>query len=254
MDAVVPISVLILLFFVAVAAGFLDTLAGGGGLLTVPALILSGVPPLVALGTNKLQGCTGTAMASFMMLKSGRVRWQNLRGQMLYAFAGALLGSVAVQFVAVGALSIIIPVVLFFIGTYFLVGQRWVQSMACARLANSTYKRTVIPAIGFYDGMFGPGTGSFFALSGNALRGLGVIDATAAAKPLNFATNAASLAVFITAGSIAWQVGIGMMLGQLIGAWFGARTLLKVNPKRLRLVIVTLCFAMLAKYLTDFLS
>jgi hypothetical protein len=96
--------------------------------------------------------------------------------------------------------------------------------------------------------MFGPGTGSFFALSGVSLRGQGLIDATAVAKALNFATNIASLIIFISAGKVVWLAGFTMMGGQFIGAMCGSLCLLRINPKYLRYLVVAMCLAMLTKY------
>jgi uncharacterized membrane protein YfcA len=96
--------------------------------------------------------------------------------------------------------------------------------------------------------MFGPGTGSFFALAGVSLRGHGLIDATAVAKTLNFSTNIASLMVFLLAGKVVWLLGILMMIGQFAGAWGGSHCLFRIHPKYLRLIVVAMCLGMLTKY------
>lgn len=241
------IELLSILFIVAVVAGLLDTLAGGGGLISIPALIISGVPPLAALGTNKLQGSVGTATASFMMLKKKKVEWHEVKYLMLSAFIGATIGTVIIQFVDTQVLSFVIPVVLVFIATYFLISPVPTASVR-PKLSESKYKKTVVPAIGCYDGMFGPGTGSFFALSGVSCRGQDLISSTAVAKPLNFSTNIASLFVFLVAGQIVWVIGILMMVGQMIGAWIGSHFLLKINPVYLRGLVVVMCVSMLFKY------
>lgn len=242
------IELLSLLFLVAVIAGILDTLAGGGGLLTIPALILSGVPPLAALGTNKLQGSMGTATASLMLLKNKRISWDNVKHLMFSAFIGAIFGTIAVQFINTDVLTFVIPIVLLFIAVYFLISPKPSISQTEPKLSNQKYKNSVIPFIGFYDGMFGPGTGSFFTLSGVACRGHDLITSTAIAKPLNFATNIASLIVFLIAGHVVWVIGILMMLGQAIGAWIGAHCLFKINPAYLRIIVVVMCSGMLIKY------
>ncbi len=242
------IELLSLLFLVSVIAGLLDTLAGGGGLIAVPALILSGVPPLAALGTNKLQGSMGTATASYMMLKNKKIIWNNIKYLMLTAFIGAGLGTVVVQFINTDILEFIIPIVLLFIAIYFLISPKPVNDRAEPKLTNKKYNNIVIPFIGYYDGMFGPGTGSFFALSGVVCRGHDLITSTAIAKPLNFATNIASLMVFVVAGHIVWVVGILMMVGQVLGAWIGSHCLFNINPTYLRAVVVLMCSAMLIKY------
>jgi uncharacterized protein len=239
---------LALLFLVALLAGCLDTLAGGGGLIVLPALILAGLPPLQALGTNKLQGTMGTATASLMMLRHGRVRWPAVKWLMLTAFIGAASGSLLVQFIATDFLSFIIPAVLVFIAAYFLLAGKLLEVLHPPRISTTSYRNLVVPLIGGYDGMFGPGTGSFFALSGVALQGRTLLEATAVAKTLNFATNFASLLVFLLAGQIVWLAGLVMMLGQACGAWLGAHMLLRIKPVYLRILIVTICLLMLARY------
>jgi len=246
-------QILGLLFLVAVIAGLLDTLAGGGGLISMPALVLVGIPPLMALGTNKLQGSVGTATASFILFKSRRLNWQECRALMLSAFIGSAIGSVVVQFVNTQVLSFVIPVVLLFIGLYFLLAPGLTEQETEARVSEANYRRKVVPGIGFYDGMFGPGTGSFFSLAGVSLRGQGLIDATARAKSMNFATNVASLIIFLFAGQIAWIAGFIMMAGQMLGAWAGSLCLYRINPKYLRPIVVLMCFAMLSRYMMSIL-
>ena len=236
------------LFLAASLAGFIDTLAGGGGLITMPALIMSGVPPLAVLGTNKLQSSMGTATATYMMLKTKRVHWHDVRHLMLYAFLGAALGALGIQFVDADSLSLVIPAVLLFIAVYFLFSPQLRERHAAPRLSSGKYRNVIMPLIGCYDGMFGPGTGSFFTLAGVSLRGCGLIDATAIAKTLNFSTNIASLMVFMSAGKVVWVVGIFMMSGQLIGAWMGSHCLFKLNPKYLRFLVVAVWSGLLVKY------
>lgn len=242
------IELLSLLFLVSVIAGLLDTLAGGGGLISIPALILSGIPPLAALGTNKLQGSMGTATASYMMLKKKKISWDSVKYLMFTAFIGAVLGAIVVQFINTDVLTFVIPIVLLFIALYFLISPKPIETQGVPKLTNKKYKNIVIPFIGYYDGMFGPGTGSFFALSGISCRGHDLITSTAIAKPLNFATNVASLIVFLVAGHIVWVVGILMMLGQVLGAWLGSHCLFKINPAYLRVIVVIMCSGMLIKY------
>jgi uncharacterized membrane protein YfcA len=239
---------LFFLFAAAFSAGFLDTLAGGGGLISLPAIIMSGLPPLAALGTNKLQGATGTATATYIMLKTKKVKWYEVKKLMLAAFIGSLMGTITVQFIETKYLQFVIPVVLFFIAIYFLCAPQLSLAGQKPRMAENIYQKYIVPVIGWYDGMFGPGTGSFFVMTGVSLRGHGLIDATAIAKTLNFSTNIAALTVFLLAGKIVWQIGLVMMLGQFIGAWSGSHCLFKINPKYLRVIIVAMCLGMLGKY------
>lgn len=241
-------DILLLLFVVALIAGCVDTLAGGGGLIVLPALILAGMPPLQALGTNKLQGSMGTFTASLMMLRHRRVQWRDVRLIMMTAFVGSATGSIVLQFIDPGFLRLLIPLVLVVIAVYFLFAGRLLETRTHARVSAPIYRNVVIPGIGWYDGMFGPGTGSFFALAGVALRGYSLLEATAIAKTLNFATNVASLIVFVVAGQIMWAAGLTMMLGQAAGAWVGSHVLFRINPQYLRALIVLICLAMLGRY------
>jgi uncharacterized membrane protein YfcA len=237
-----------LLFSAASIAGFIDTLAGGGGLITIPALIASGIPPLAVLGTNKLQATMGTATATYMMLKNKKVAWDGVRRFMFSAFLGSMAGAVGIQFVNAESLALMIPGVLLLVAVYFLIMPRPRELEPKPLLSASMYQRLIVPTIGCYDGMFGPGTGSFFTLAGVSLRGHGLIDATVIAKTLNFSTNIASLIVFLCAGKVVWTAGVVMMSGQLVGAWAGAHCLFKINPRYLRLTVVVVCLALLAKY------
>ncbi|WP_068545463.1 TSUP family transporter [Thalassotalea crassostreae] len=244
----IAIDLVALLFFVAVLAGFIDTVAGGGGLMTIPALILTGMPPIAALATNKLQGSMGTATATFLMFRRRRVSFIEMKPFMFTAFAGSVIGTIAVQFINTDVLQFIIPLILVVIAVYFLVSPFIKVKANKLLLSDSKYKNIVVPVVGIYDGMFGPATGSFFSMSGVACKGYDLIEATARAKPLNFSTNIASLIVFIISGHVVWVYGFVMMIGQAIGAWVGAHMLFKVNPVYLRALVVLMCLAMLIKY------
>jgi len=242
------IELLSLLFLTAVIAGLLDTMAGGGGLITVPALILCGLPPLAALATNKLQASMGTATATYLMFKNKRIGWHRVKWLMLSAFIGSGIGTVFVQFIDVAVLTFVIPAALLLVGMYFLFSPSLGEDLSRAKVTEKTYRRAIVSSIGSYDGMFGPGTGSFYAVAGVAFRGHGLIESTAIAKSLNFATNIASLIVFIVAGHVVWMLGGLMMGGQMIGAWLGSHFLFKIRPQYLRLIVVAMCFGMLARY------
>ena len=245
------IELLALLFVVAVVAGLLDTLAGGGGLITLPALILSGIPPLAALGTNKLQGSMGTATATYMLIKKNKISLSENKPLMISAFIGSVVGTVIVQFIDTDILSFVVPIVLLFIAVYFLIPPQSKKPSHTALVSDHQYKNIIIPSIGAYDGMFGPGTGSFFTLAGVSCKGHEIVSSTAIAKSLNFSTNVASLVVFLAAGQVVWVVGLLMMLGQFIGAWLGSHLLYKVNPSHLRFIVVIMCTGMLVKYSYD---
>lgn len=244
-----PEFILLLLFFIALFAGFIDTLAGGGGLITVPALILTGVPLLSVLATNKLQASMGSMTASYAMFRKQQVQWPMIRWLMLASLTGSAIGTVLVQFISPQALSLFVPVVLMIIAVYFLLSPTVPSSKNPARISDKAYACTAVPAVGFYDGFFGPGTGSFFCMVGSALKGLNIREATAQAKVLNFSSNIASLIIFIIAGHTLWITGGVMIIGQVIGATLASRFIIRGNIQFIRPLIVIMCCLMLGRYL-----
>lgn len=241
-------DVLALLFVVALAAGFLDAMAGGGGLITIPALLLTGMPPLLALATNKVQGGSGSLTATITMIRMGMLRLSDIKWPFLASLIGSVIGAIAVHYVDAKALDIIIPTVLVGIALYFIFAPRAGDVDRKPRMGRLAYRTTVIPGIGLYDGMFGPGTGSFFALAGVALRGQNLVRATAHAKAMNFASNIAAVAVFIVSGKIVWIAAGCMVAGQVIGAGLGSVAVVRGGSKYIRPLIVTMCLLMIGRY------
>ena len=247
----ISIEMLMFLFAASVVAGTMDTMVGGGGLITLPSLMLTGLSPINALGTNKLQGCVGTGTATFLLLKRSKIRWRHIKPLFIAAFVGSVIGTVAVQFMSQHSLSLAIPVVLVVIIGYFLLYNPSKTKNFSIKVGAKKFTWLVVPGIGFYDGMFGPGTGSFFSFANVLLRRAKLVAATATAKPLNFATNVSSLMVFILFGNVVWHVGLVMMLGQAVGAWLGVHLLYRVNPQYLRAFVIAVCLLMLAKYIAS---
>ena len=241
-------EILTFLFIIGMVAGFIDTLVGGGGLLAVPALLLSGIPPIYVLGTNKFQGSMGTGIATFLLFRKKKINWEAIKYLMLLSFIGSVVGGVIVQFIDTEFLSLAIPIVLVVISVYFIISPKPDERVKNSK-PNKIFEKYVVPSVGFYDGMFGPGAGSFFAMTGVMLKKLEIIQATILAKPLNFASNIAGFIVFFSFGHIAFLIGILMMMGQMIGAFFGTHYLLKANPLIIRFLIVIISISMLIKYM-----
>lgn len=242
MTAIDPtLTIILFLIIAAFVAGYIDTLVGGGGLITIPALMAAGLPPIMALGTNKLQAVAGSGAATLTLLMRSQIVFSDIKWLMLSAFIGSLFGAILVQFIDADVLSVVIPTVIIFIGGYFIFTAQTVVVERPTLISGHVYGMTSVPIIGFYDGMFGPGTGSFFVWAGVALRGQPIILSTMVAKSLNFATNLAALGVFITFGKVAWAVGFSMMVGQVLGARLGAKSLMNVNPQLLRIFVIAVC-------------
>ncbi|HAU68287.1 MAG: TSUP family transporter [Arenicella sp.] len=235
----------VLLFLAAFVAGYIDTLVGGGGLITIPALLAVGVPPLMALGTNKLQAVGGSGTSTITLLMRKQYRIQDIAWLIVSAFVGSVIGTIIIQFVDAKHLEFLIPCVIVVIALYFTFSPKASTVHREPRISRKTYGLTAVPLIGSYDGMLGPGTGSFFVLAGTSLRGQDIVTATKHAKPLNFATNLASLIVFIWYAKVIWAIGGLMWVGQFLGARMGSNKLMTVDPSILRYLVLVLCGVML---------
>lgn len=242
-----------ILTVVAFIAGFIDAIAGGGGLITVPAMLSAGIPPVTVLATNKLQSSFSSATATASFSAKKMIDWRTYWPHVLVIFVLSGIGSWLVQSIKADALDVIVPILLIAVAAYVLLSPRMSDEDVHHRLGAKGY----IPiggAIGFYDGFFGPGTGSFFATSLVSLRGLGLIRATAHTKAFNFSSNLGSLVVFLATGHAMILLGLCMAIGSASGAWTGSHTAMRFGARVIRPVLVTICLALTAKLLWQALS
>ncbi|AQS37001.1 putative permease [Shewanella psychrophila] len=239
-----------LLFGVAMLAGFIDAIAGGGGLITIPALMWAGLPPTAALATNKLQACGGSFFASLYFVRKGMVKLTEMKLAIACAFVGAALGTIAVQMIDTAFLETLLPFLILGIGGYFLFSKKISEEDRHQVVTPVMFGFTAAFGVGLYDGFFGPGTGSFFALAFVSLAGFGLAKATAHAKVLNFSTNIASLIFFAIGGKVFWILGGIMLVGQAIGATLGSRMVVTKGTKIIKPLVVTMSIAMSVKLLS----
>ncbi len=238
---------------IAVLTGFIDAIAGGGGLVMMPALLFCGVSPLQALGTNKLQSMFGTGTALRNYARSGLVEWRPNRLAVALVFAGAVAGALVVQAIELKLLALIIPVLLTIAALYILFSPRMSDEDARQRLSAGGYA-PLGAAIGFYDGFFGPGTGTFFTTSLVAMRGHGLTKATAMTKLFNFTSNVASVIMFAIGGHMLWLLGACMAAGAMLGAWLGSRTALRFGARLIRPLLVVISLGMTARLLWGYFA
>jgi uncharacterized membrane protein YfcA len=236
-------EVLALLVLAAVAAGLVDAIAGGGGLIALPALLWAGIPPLQALATNKLQGSFGTATASFHYIRRGELRLRPMLVPVICTFAGSAAGTLAVQYLASAWLEQVVPLLLIGFALYFLFSPRIGDRDARQRLPENLFGLSIGFGVGFYDGFFGPGTGTFFAAAFVLLLGYNMRRATAGTKLLNFTSNIASLLLFAWGGHVLWIVGLCMGLGQVLGAWIGSHLVIRHGTALIRPLLVIVSIA-----------
>jgi uncharacterized protein len=248
MHEIMP-QTLLLLALVGLAAGFIDSIAGGGGLLSVPALLLAGLSPAEALGTNKAQSLFGSGSATLAYAGKGHIDFRGLRLSAALSAGGSACGALMATLVSAQFLKAFLPSLLILIALYFALKPDVGDLPGKERLRPALFAATIIPAIGFYDGMLGPGTGSFFMLAYVAILGLGVLKATAQTKLMNFASNIGAFAIFALSGAIYWKIGIAMGIGQFIGARLGAGLAMKNGARLIKPLLVTVCVALSAKLL-----
>jgi len=237
-----------LLTFAAFIAGFIDAIAGGGGLLTIPAMLAAGLPPITTLATNKLQAVFSSSTATLSFSRKGLIDWRTYWPQVAMILILSALGAFAVQSIRLDVLQLIVPILLVVVAAYVLFSPRMSDEDAHHRLSPSGYL-PIGGAIGFYDGFFGPGTGSFFATSLVSLRGFGLTRATAHTKAFNFASNLGSLLVFLASGKAEIALGLCMATGAAAGAFSGSHTVIRFGARIIRPVLVAISLVLTAKLL-----
>lgn len=242
-------EIISILFLAAFFAGLIDTIAGGGGLLTIPALLSVGMTPIEALSTNKLQSTFGTFTATIYFIKKKLVDLSQMKLMIFMAFFGSILGGFTLMQIDSSILERVIPILLILIGIYFLVTKNIGEVEKHKLISSTLYSFTFVLLIGFYDGFFGPGTGSFFTICFIFFLGYNISRATAETKVLNFMTNFAALLFFLVFGQINFIVGFLMAVGQVLGAIIGAKLVVKKGQKLIRPLIVIISFSLSIKLL-----
>lgn len=244
------LDVIAALMAVAFVAGVIDAMAGGGGLLTIPALMAAGVPPVAAIATNKLQSSFGTASAVYAFARKGRIDFRRFRWPALAAFAGSAVGAWVLQRLDPSFLEGFIPVLLLLMVVYFLVAPKASEEDRHSRLGKVSLI-VIVTLIGFYDGFFGPGTGSFLTTVLVALFGMGLVSATAHTKLLNLASNVAALITLVIGGQVLWMIGLVMAVASVAGGQVGACLAMRVGGRMIRPVLVGVSLLLIAKLLSD---
>ncbi|MNO56748.1 hypothetical protein D3C76_472700 [compost metagenome] len=238
---------LVILAAVAFLAGFIDAIAGGGGLLTIPALLTAGVPPHLALGTNKLSATFGSATASYTFYRRKLFEPGKWRNGLIATAIGAAIGAWSVHLMPAEWLNKMLPVVVFACGVYLLLGK---TPEAPLDANTNVAQRRQWPqglSLGFYDGVAGPGTGAFWTVSTLLMYPLDLVRASGVARSMNFVSNIVSLAVFIASGKVIWLMGLCMGGSLMVGAYLGARTAIGGGAKFIRPVFILVVLALTAR-------
>jgi uncharacterized membrane protein YfcA len=239
-------EIFLLLVCAALVAGFVDAIAGGGGLITVPALALAGLDPVAAVATNKVQSSFGSGSAMIAFARAGYLDRSALPIPVA-CIVGGTAGAALLVHVPRGAVEIALPFVLIAVALYFALSPAISDADAAPRMPRTAFICVVLPVIAAYDGIFGPGAGSFYTLAFITLLGYGVSRATAHTKLANFASNIAGLATLAFSGHIYWTVGLAMGVAALAGATIGAHTTMRIGARIVRPMVITVCIALAIK-------
>jgi uncharacterized protein len=237
---------LALLVTAAFAAGIVDAIAGGGGLVTVPLLAAVGLPPHAVLATNKGQSVFGSAASLATFWRAGKVTRRLVRYTFPLALGGSLAGVIAVTQVSPQHLKPIVLVMLVCAAVLMLIKKpRRDDDEPTARAFG--WAIVLAAAIGFYDGFFGPGTGTFLIIGFVMLCGASLARATADAKVVNFGSNLAAVIWFASHGYVVWRLALPMAAAQLTGGIVGARLALRGGAQLIRIVVVIVSLSLVAK-------
>lgn len=237
-----------LMFF----TGFVDSIAGGGGLISIPSLLAVGVPAHTALGTNKFTVFMGTGLSAAYFIKKGHVKWKSVVTPIVGALAGSATGAQLVLTIDERNLKwfmvIFIPVVGAFILTRSNIGEVE-RDLPPLRMAVTGFVIGFL--IGTYDGFIGPGTGTFFIIAFTSILGLGLLNACGNTKVVNFASNIAAVSTFIYTGAVDYRLGIPCAGCAMLGYYIGSRLAIKKGIKVIRPMMLFVVALLLLKICTD---
>ena len=247
MEPVVDLSMWVILCGIGLLAGFIDAIAGGGGMLTVPTLLTAGLPPHVALGTNKLAATFGSCTASYTFYKNKLFNPIFWRYSLISTAIAAVLGTLVVSILSTDFLDKYLPLIIVLTGIYTLLSksvnvEQLTLPKECKKLVSQQISQGLI--LGFYDGLAGPGTGAFWTASSSALYKINILLSSGLARSTNFVSNFFSLFTFIYLGYVNFFLGISMGLFIMIGARIGAKSAIKFGNKFIKPVFIGVVLAM----------
>jgi len=235
---------IIIFIITGFVAGYIDSIAGGGGMVQVPVLLLSGIPPVFVLATNKIAGLFGVTMATIRYYLSNKISIKVVSIAIIPCLIASYIGSELVMYISdeiiQWAILISIPIALLFL----FKKSSEIKEDKSSELTNKNIVLATAP-IGFYDGLLGPGTGTYMTISMKKFLHLDYIISTASTKPLNLATNLGSAIAFVLAGKVLWMIALPMALANMAGSWVGSNYAIKGGEKFIKKVLIMVLVFML---------
>lgn len=243
-----PLIVPFYLILMGFLAGFIDAIAGGGGLISLPAIIATGMPISLALGTNKLQSSIGTSVAVYKYYRNGLINFKTVYRGILMGLIGALCGAYLANRLSHHLLDYLVPILMLGIFLFNIFNKHMGVHAGKKRMSEAWFFSLFGFAISFYDAFFGPGTGNFWVMAIVFFLGYTFLEASGYAKMLNLKSNLFSLAVFAYYGQVDYTFGLQMAIGQMVGGYVGAHAVILKGSKLVRpffIVIVGLNLLMM---------
>jgi uncharacterized membrane protein YfcA len=240
-----------LLFCTGLVAGWVDSIAGGGGLITIPVLLGTGMSPQMVLGTNKFQASFGSLTAATYYVREGVVPLKDAVPGIVFTLIGAALGTLAVQQIQSSVLNTLIPILLLGIAVYTLFTPKLGVTTGKAVFGRMWFYGLFGLTLGFYDGFFGPGVGSFWAVAFVLGLGTTLLTATGYTKVMNAVSNIVSLALFLAGRNVMFEAGAVMAVGQILGARIGSGLVVRRGARFIRPVFITVVLLTTLKILYD---
>ncbi|MHB0777580.1 TSUP family transporter [Halomonas sp. WWR20] len=238
------LGVILFLVIGAMVAGFIDSICGGGGLISIPVLMLGGLNPAQAIAANKLQGAFGALASTHYFYNKKILDWHTMKSMFLGAMAGGALGTLTLNFLGNALLEKILPFLLIAMAIYFMISRDVNDISQKAKISLPMLGCFVVPFVGFYDGFFGPGAGSFYMMALIALAGMSVTKALAYSRALNLTSNMVSLIIFIALGKMVWVAGVAMSIGEVVGVYMGSSLVHRKGVRLVKPLLVTACVCM----------
>ncbi len=255
MELALDLSTLLLLGSIALLAGFIDAIAGGGGMLVMPALLGTGMPPHLVVGTNKLIGTFGTFSASLTFIRKGLFQPALWWAMSFSTFVGALVGAISIYLVSAEVLKKLLPLAILLAAAY-LIGPRRArpsavpsQSTPWSHPVRRRVQWTTGGVIGFYDGFIGPGAGAFWIAAATKLFQLDLVAAAGVARFMNFVSNLTALLTFVVFGNINYAIGLSMGALLMLGAFVGAHSAIRYGAPFIRPVFLIVVLLMAGRLL-----
>lgn len=230
-------------------SAFIDSIAGGGGLISVPAYFMVGFPPHFTLGTNKFSASSGSLVSTLRFAKSGKVDKFLLKTLLPFSFLGAVTGVITVLLLDPNILKPLVLILLLGVGIYSFLS----KDVGLEDTFEGTSKKTLIIGgafaylMGFYDGFFGPGAGSFIIFGLIKIYGFDFVRASGNAKAMNLTSNVTSLALFAINGKIYYLMGIPMAIFMVLGASVGSKLAIKEGAKFIKPIFITMSILVAGK-------